>query len=150
MEGFIKSYFNCRLLNDFLLRASFTRYLARIVFIKSTSFWIFRIVTLFVRRFTANAAGLIASRYLSPQVRFLPFAYLSPVLSHPADVNKWRRFRKVLHWTARRWLRFFIALIPASERSQETDSGSPSRLKLHTYTNVEVSRWKEVYKFIHS
>lgn len=94
---------NCRLSNDFLLRASFVRYSTRIVFIKSTLFWIFRIVlTLFVRRFSTSAAGLIASRYLSPQVRFLPFAYLSPVLSHPADVNKWRRFRKVLHWTARR------------------------------------------------
>lgn len=133
---------NC--LNNFL-RTNFRD----IVFI-STSFWIFRIVTLFVRHFTTSAAGLIASRYLFRQVRFLPFAYLSLVLSHPADVNKWRRFRKVLHWMAHRWLRFFIALIPAWEWSQETDSRPPPHLKLHTYTSIEVPRWKEVYKFIHS
>lgn len=74
------------------------------------------------------------------------------------------RFRKVLHWTVHRWLRFFIALIPAWERSRGTDplrllSSHLPRLKItlphegvplvFVYVCARACV-KGAYKFIHS
>lgn len=93
--------FNCQLQNDLCkFNAIFNRYcfikdLLRVLDIQNSHF-------IRMPRFTTSAAGLIASFFVPSQVRFLPFAYLSPVLSHPTDVNKWMRFRKLLHWTAHR------------------------------------------------
>lgn len=93
--------FNCRLQNDLCkFYAIFNKYcfikdLLRVLDIQNNHF-------IRMPRFTTSAAGLIASFFVPSQVRFLPFAYLSPVLSHPTDMNKWMRFRKLLHWTAHR------------------------------------------------
>lgn len=145
---------NCRLSNDLRALCKFCAIFNRYCFHKRSTpaFWIFRIVILFVRHVLLQAQ--LASLSVPSQVRFLPFTYLSPVLSHPTDVNKWMRFRKVLHWTAHRWLRFFIALILAWERSQETDN-RPHDHFVWNYiltrrdSSICGKRKKEAYKFIH-